>query len=64
MATRLYGTSRGKTEFQITDTVGSPTVSNDIELTVDLAKNLDKNDVLVKLQELTNYILEHNWPPA
>lgn len=64
MATRRYGLSRGETEFQVTESVGAATNADDIEVTADLAKNLDKNDVVVKLREIINYILSHNWPPA
>ena len=64
MATRLYGISRGETEFQITEGVGSATAADNIELTVDLAVNLTKADVLLKLDELKNHILKGNWPPA
>jgi hypothetical protein len=64
MATRLYGISRGETEFNVVQGVGSAVAADDVELTVDLSKNLDKGDVLLKLKELENYILSHDWPPA
>lgn len=64
MATRLYGISRGETEFQITEGVGSATAADNIELTVDLAVSLTKAEVLGKLDELKNHILKGNWPPA
>lgn len=64
MATRLYGLSRGETEFQVTEGVGSAVAADDIELTVDLAKNLTKSEVLIKLDELKNHITKGNWPPA
>lgn len=64
MATRRYKISRGETEFDITEEAGSATNSDDIELTVDLAKNLDRSEVLVKLDEIKNWILTHDWPPA
>lgn len=62
MASRFYGLNRGQTEFQVTE--GSATGSTDVEVRVDLTKSLDKNDVLVKLQEICNWILKGNWPPA
>lgn len=64
MATRRWGLSRGETEFGVTEAVGAAVAADDVEVTVDLAKSLDKNDVLVKLDEIKNYILAHNWPPA
>lgn len=64
MATRLYGLSRGETEFQVSETVGSATVSDNIELTVDLAANLTKEEILLALEMFTNHILKGQFPPA
>ena len=66
MATRRYGLSKGETEFQVTEAVGSATSSDSIELTVDFdaAAKPDKKDVLQALDMLKNYILKGNWPPA
>lgn len=64
MATRRYGLSRGETEFQVTEGVGSATASDNIELTVDLAASLTKNEVILALEMLQNWIVKGNWPPA
>lgn len=64
MATRIYGLSRGETEFEITEGVGSAVAADDIELTVDLAVSLEKSEVLRKLDELKNHIIKGDWPPA
>lgn len=64
MATRIYGISRGETEFQITEGVGSATAADNIELTVDLATNLTKAEVLLALEMLENHIVKYGWPPA
>lgn len=64
MATRRYGLSRGETEFQVTEGVGAATNADDVEVTVDLAKSLDKNDVIIKLKEIINHLVKGNWPPA
>lgn len=64
MATRRYGLSRGETEFQVTEGVGSATASDNIELTVDLAVSLTKNEVILALEMLQNWIIKGNWPPA
>lgn len=64
MATRLYGISRGETEFSITEGVGSATAADNIELTVDLAVSLTKNEILLALKALENHILKGNYPPA
>lgn len=64
MATRLYGLSRGETEFEITEGVGSATAADGIELTVDLAVNLEKDEVLRALDMIKNHIVKGDWPPA
>lgn len=64
MATRLFGISRGENEFQITEGVGSATASDNIELTVDLAVNLKKEDVVLALEKLMNHILTKSQYPA
>lgn len=64
MATRRYKISRGETEFDIVEEVGAATDSDHIELTVDLAVSLERSEVLQKLDEIKNWILTHDWPPA
>jgi hypothetical protein len=66
MATRRYGLSKGDTEFQVTEDVGSATSSDSIELTVDFdaAAKPDKEDVLLALDMMKNHILKGIWPPA
>lgn len=64
MATRIYGISKGETEFQITEGVGAATAADNIELTVDLAVNITKEDVLLALEKLENHIVKYGWPPA
>lgn len=64
MATRLYGLSRGETEFEVTEGVGSAVSADGVELTVDLAVSLTKNEVLLALDMFKNHIVKGNWPPA
>lgn len=64
MATRRYGISRGETDYQVTEAVGSATASDNIELTVDLAVNLSREDVLLALRKFEMFIMKGNWPPA
>jgi hypothetical protein len=64
MATRLYGISRGESQDQITEGVGAATAVDDIELTVNLAKNLTREDVLLALEKFEYKITTGNWPPA
>jgi hypothetical protein len=77
MATRLYGISVGQTEFQVTEAVGSATVSNNIELTVDLGtaivtdsnapggiRAVKKEEVVQALEMIINHLITNNFPPA
>ena len=64
MATRIYGLSRGETKKDVTEGVGAAVAADSIELTVDLAASLDRQDVLRALDTLKQYILEDTWPPA
>jgi hypothetical protein len=67
MAPRRFGISRGETPFQVLEAVGAAVVSDEIELTVDLA-NLStaagKEKVLLGLNALEQYIQKVKWPPA
>lgn len=64
MAKRYIGLDRGnQVDGSITE--DSSTTSKAIELTIDLADtDLTKNDVLLALETLENYILKRLWPLA
>lgn len=62
MADRFYGLDRGDQEFDIAEDTSSPT--KDVEVTVDLAVNLEKSEVLRALDKIKNHIIKGNWPPA
>lgn len=62
MADRIYGIDRGETEFKVVEGAASPT--KDVEIVVDLAKNLTKAEVLQALEYIENHIIKGNWPPA
>lgn len=64
MATRIYGISRGETEFQITEGVGSAVAADGMEFTFDLAVGLTKGEVLRGLDMIKAHILKGNFPPA
>jgi hypothetical protein len=64
MATRLYGIARGERIDGVAEGVGSAVAADPIELTVDLASSLDRQDVLKALDILRDHILKGNWPPA
>jgi hypothetical protein len=63
MATRLYGVSRGDGPEAISETAG-PAVTKELELIVDLAPGMTREDVLLLLERLSRHLLEHDWPPA
>lgn len=63
MATRIYSQDLGGNEYAVTDAAGSATTKG-IELTVDLAKILTREDLLIQLENIANYILRGLWPPA
>lgn len=64
MATRRFGLSRGETLDQVTEAVGAAVAADSVELTVDLAANLTREDVLLALEKFEYYIAQVNWPPA
>lgn len=64
MATRRFGISRGENFTQVTEGVGAAVAGDSVELTVDLASSLTREDVLLALEKLEYYILQANWPPA
>ena len=63
MATRIYSTDLGDNLTQVTDGVGSATTKG-IELTVDLAKILTREDLLIALERFEDYLIQNIWPPA
>lgn len=62
MADRFYGLDRGETEFDVAEDSSSPT--KDVEVVVDLAVDLEKSEVIQKLEEIKNHIIKGDWPPA
>lgn len=64
MATRRYGLSRGETFNQITEAVGAAVATDSVELTVDLASGLTREDVVLAIEKIQHHITQGNWPPA
>lgn len=62
MADRIYGINRGQTKNNVTE--GSVSPAANVEVVIDLAANMTRSEVLIKLEEISEYILEHKWPPA
>lgn len=61
MASRYYGTDRGEAGYVVE---GSSTGTKDVELVVNLAKSLTKEEVLLRIDKIKRHILKGNWPPA
>jgi hypothetical protein len=62
MAVQYFGIEKGAKFTTVTQ--DSSTTSKTIELTVDLADGASKEQVIVALQNLKDYILQNKWPPA
>jgi hypothetical protein len=64
MATRRYSIGRNGTLTSITEAVGAAVETESIELTIDLAANLSRHDVLLGLEYIKQHLVQSNWPPA
>jgi hypothetical protein len=64
MATRRYSINPGDLPGPVTENAGIATVNKSVEVTVDLAAVSSKNDVLVALTKISDWITQGNWPPA
>ncbi len=64
MATRRYGLSRGETDNQVNEAVGAAVAADSLEVTIDLAANMTRNEVLLNLKAIERWILHGQWPPA
>lgn len=62
MASRYYALDIGQNEYQVAE--GSSTQSKTVEVAVDLADSATRDQVLVALDNIKNYILRDSWPPA
>lgn len=62
MAVQYFGIEKGAKFTTVTQ--DSSTTSKTIELAVDLADGASKEQVIVALQNLKDYILQNKWPPA
>ena len=66
MATRRYKISAGAGVYPggVTEEVGAATDSDTVELTVDLADGMTREEVLNALTTIRGVIATGNWPPA
>ena len=58
----VSATKRGSCLLRRSENRGGPPDS--VELTVDLAANLDKQDVLMAIERIAAHVVESGWPPA
>jgi hypothetical protein len=62
MASRFYALDIGENMTQVVE--GSSTGSKTVEIAVDLDDNATREQVLVCIENIKNYILQDVWPPA
>lgn len=74
MATRIYGINPGESEFNVRENIGPTGTSAIVAIVVDLTStvvgpggvtgSITKSDVLKALNQVENWIVRQNWPPA
>lgn len=64
MADRFYGIDRGEQGVRNVTEGSSSTATTDVELRVDLAANMQKDEVLYALDAIRQAIIQDIWPPA
>ena len=64
MATRRWGITKGQQHTDVTEGDGIPTVSDHVELTIDLAPGLTREEALLALDKIKKHIIQGPWPPA
>jgi len=62
MASRYYALEIGDNEYEVAE--GATTQSKTVEIAIDLADNATREQVLVAIDNIKNYILRDIWPPA
>ena len=64
MAERFYGIDRGEQGVRNVTEGNSSTATTDVELRVDLAANMQKDEVLYAIDSIKQAIIQDIWPPA
>ena len=62
MANAYYGINQGQSTYQAV--VGSSTNSTDVEINVNLANVPAKEDLILALERLTDFIVRTNYTPV
>lgn len=57
-----YGINKGQNEYQAV--VATSTNSTDVEIVVNATNVTDRQSLKIALENLINYILRQNYPPA
>lgn len=57
-----YGINKGENEYQAK--VDTSTTSTDVEIVVNATNVTAREDLLLALEKLENFILRQNYPPA
>ena len=64
MADRFYGIDRGEQGVRNVTEGAASTATTDVELRVDLAANMQKDEVLFAIDSIKQAIIQDTWPPA
>jgi hypothetical protein len=64
MADRFYGIDRGEQGVRNVTEGATSTATTDVELRVDLAANMNKDEVLYAIESIKDAIIQDIWPPA
>jgi hypothetical protein len=64
MADRFYGIDRGEQGVRNVTEGAASTATTDVELRVDLAANMQKDEVLYAIDSIKQAIIQDTWPPA
>jgi hypothetical protein len=62
MASRYYALEIGDNEYEVSE--GASTQSKTVEIAINLDDSATRDQVLVAIDNIKNYILRDIWPPA
>lgn len=62
MAKRYWGSNKGDHQEAVQE--GAATFATDVEVNINLASGLTRDEVLIQLQQIKNIIVQDSWPPA
>jgi len=62
MARRYWGSNKGDHQEAVVEGAVSP--AKNVEVNIDLAANMTRDEVRIQLKQIENKIIEDIWPPA